>query len=133
MLCCKDGALSVDVLLIHKVDQCFILVGSLEVISQLVVVHDELGQKLKAFHIELKRAYQSSEAVFSIKVKDKVFIFFLEDFFQLLGLVRLDSVLAISWHLFLISSGRLSILAHRLRNVTLHGIQKEVDVLFAFK
>ena len=68
VLGCEDSTLCIDVLLVHEVDKSFVLVSSLELVSQLIIVHDELSEQIEAVHVELKRSDQSTEAIFCVKV-----------------------------------------------------------------
>ena len=95
----EDGTLCVDILLVHEVNESFILMCALEVVSQLIIVDDERVQNAKALHVVLERLYKRSEAILCIKVQDKILVFFFENALQLLCLLRLDRMLAVAGHL----------------------------------
>ena len=81
---------------------------SLEIVSQLVIIEDQVFQKFKALSIELERVDQSPESILGIKVQDQVLILFLEDLSKLLRFFRLDCMLAVARNLSLVSSRWLS-------------------------
>ena len=65
----QNSTLCVNILLIHEVNEGFILMIPLEVVPQLIVVNDKGVQKLKALCIILERLDQRPETIFSIEVQ----------------------------------------------------------------
>ena len=77
---------------------------ALEVITELIVIYDKITYQIQAFQVKFQRVHQCSKAILRIKIKDYVLVFLSQDFFELLGVFRLDRMLTVSWHFSLVSS-----------------------------
>jgi len=101
----------------------------LEVLTQLLVVHEQFGEQGESFLAEVKRVYQNFESVFRVKVEDKVitstFQNRISELFNILGLQFMLAILGQSF--------ARSLLNFVFMCLALQIVQQEIDVLFALK